>query len=135
AADRVLQLVTSLVDKSILLAEERPSGVRFRLLDTIREYGLGLLRATGEERALRRRHRDYYLEMAHRFDDQWYGPEQEVWYQRLTREHANLRAALEFCLSAPAEHAAGLELVAALLFFWVACGHPREGRHYLDRVL
>ncbi|MCU7725535.1 LuxR C-terminal-related transcriptional regulator [Actinoplanes sp. KI2] len=135
ADEGVLHLVTSLVDKSILLAEEQPSGIRFRLLETIREYGLGLLRATGDERLLRRRHRDYYLGMARRFDDQWCGPEQVVWYQRLSREHANLRAALEFSLSDPAEHEAGLNLVAALLFFWVACGHPREGRHYLDRVL
>jgi predicted ATPase/DNA-binding CsgD family transcriptional regulator len=135
AADRVLHLVTSLVDKSILLAEEHPAGVRYRLLDTIREYGLDLLRATGDERVLRRRHRDFYLETARRFDDQWYGPEQVVWYERLSREHANLRAALEFSLSDPAEHAAALELVTALRFFWVACGHPREGRHYLDRVL
>jgi non-specific serine/threonine protein kinase len=135
AAGRVLHLVTGLVDTSILLAEEHPAGARFRLLDTIREYGVDLLRATGEDRLLRQRHRDFYLGMARRFDDQWCGPEQVVWYQRLTREHANLRAALEFSLAAPAEHGAALEMVAALLFFWVACGHPREGRHYLERVL
>src|SRR5207244_548531 len=106
------------------LAEQHPTGVRFRLLDTLREYGVDLLRATGEERLLRRRHRDFYLGMARRFDDQWCGPEQEVWYQRLTREHANLRAALEFSLSDPAEHQAGLELAATLAFFWVAAGTP-----------
>jgi non-specific serine/threonine protein kinase len=115
------------VDKSILLAEEHPPGSASGCSTPSASTASDLLRATGEERLLRLRHRDFYLGVARRFDDQWCGPEQVIWYQRLTREHANLRAALEFSLAAPAEHAAALELVAALLFFWVACGHPREG--------
>ncbi|MFF5294224.1 ATP-binding protein [Paractinoplanes globisporus] len=134
-AGSVVQLVAGLVDKSILLCEENPAGARYRLLDTIREYGLELLSRIGEEQRLRRRHRDFYLRLAQRFDTQWCGPDQVDWYQRLRRDHANLRAALEFSLADPAEHQAGLELAAALLYFWVACGHHREGRHYLDRVL
>ncbi|WP_433365071.1 ATP-binding protein [Actinoplanes sp. CA-142083] len=131
----VLQRVAGLVDKSILLCEENPAGARYRLLDTLREYGLDLLRAGGEERQLRRRHRDFYLRLAKRFDTEWCGPHQVAWYEQLSREQPNLMAALDFCLADPAEHHAGLELAAALLYFWMACGHPREGRHYLDRLL
>ncbi|MFI5895794.1 ATP-binding protein [Actinoplanes sp. NPDC051513] len=127
AADGVLQLVAGLVDKSILLRE----GGRYRLLDTIREYGLELLRESGEEKLFRIRHRDFYLRLARSFDAQWRGPDQVAWYQRLSREHSNLRAALDLNLT----DEAGLELAGSLLFFWIACGHPREGRHYLDRVL
>ncbi|WP_328475418.1 LuxR C-terminal-related transcriptional regulator [Actinoplanes sp. NBC_00393] len=131
----MLHLVAGLVDKSILLGEEHPSGTRYRLLDTLREYGRDLYRAGGEEQWLRRRHRDYYLRLAERFDAEWCGPGQVTWYERLSREQANLMAALDHCLADPAEHRAGLELAAALLYFWMACGHPREGRHYLDRLL
>ena len=131
----VLRLVTGLVDKSILLCEEHPAGARYRLLDTLRAYGRDLLRATGGEQRLRRRHRDFYLRLAERFDADWCGPDQIAWHERLSREQPNLMAALDFSLSDPAERQAGVELGAALLYFWVACGRLREGRHYLDRLL
>ncbi|MEU4426819.1 LuxR C-terminal-related transcriptional regulator [Actinoplanes sp. NPDC024001] len=134
-ASEMLRSVAGLVDKSILLCVEHPTGARYRLLDTLREYGLDMLRNTGDERRLRRRHRDFYLRLAQRFDTDWCGPDQVVWKQRLDREHTNLTSALDFCLTDPAEHQAGLELAAALLFFWNTCGHAREGRHYLDRLL
>ncbi len=135
AGSDILQVVAGLVDKSILLCEEQSAGARYRLLETIREYGLDLLRKSDEEQRLRRRHRDFYLRLARRLDAEWCGPDQVAWYARLSREQSNLRAALDFSLSDPAEHGAGLELAAALLFFWVACGHAREGRHYLDWAL
>jgi predicted ATPase/DNA-binding CsgD family transcriptional regulator len=126
--DGELDALAGLVDKSILLGD----GGRYRLLDTLREYGLELLgRLDGEEDRLRRRHRDFYLRLARRFDAEWCGPDQVAWCQRLALSHANLRAALEFSIAEPA----GLELAGSLLYFWIACGHPREGRHYLDRVL
>ncbi|WP_433367138.1 ATP-binding protein [Actinoplanes sp. CA-142083] len=125
--DGDVDVLAGLVDKSILLGD----GGRYRLLDTIRQYGLELLRETGEEELLRRRHRDFYLRLARRFDADWCGPDQVAWYQRLSREHSNLRAALDFDLT----DETGLELAGALLYFWIACGHPREGRLYLDRAL
>ncbi|WP_327011291.1 LuxR C-terminal-related transcriptional regulator [Dactylosporangium sp. NBC_01737] len=131
----VLTVLAGLVDKSILITERTPSGVRYRLLDTIRDYGLDLLRGMGQEQTLRCRHRDRYLRLAHRFDAGWCGPDQAGWYDRLRREHPNVRAALDFSLSDPREHAAGLELAAALRYFWFACGYVREGRHHLDRAL
>ncbi|SDN57396.1 non-specific serine/threonine protein kinase [Allokutzneria albata] len=128
-------VVAGLVDKSVLLRDEHHDGVRCRLLDTIRDYGQERLEQTGERAVLLRRHRDYYLRMGKRFEADWCGPRQPAWRARLTSEHANLRAALDFCLGDRAEHQVGLELASALWFYWIACGFVREGRHYLDRAL
>ncbi|MBM2615992.1 LuxR family transcriptional regulator [Actinoplanes sp. LDG1-06] len=129
-----LELVAGLVDKSILVLDGQGPGARYRMLDTIREYGVEILRTAGEERETRRRHRDHYLALAHRFDAEWCGPGQAEWYERLSRELPNLRTALDFCLSDPYENDAGLDLATSLMYFWFACGHPREGRHYLERA-
>ncbi|MFE0626231.1 BTAD domain-containing putative transcriptional regulator [Streptomyces sp. NPDC058864] len=128
-------LLAGLVDKSVLLREEDSLGVRLRILDTVREYGADRLRGHGEQDRLRRRHRDHCLALAHRFEDDWFGPRQLLWHRRVLHEHANIRAALDFCLSRPPEHRTGLELAGTLWVFWVACGLFMEGRHYLDRLL
>ncbi|SDM39370.1 ATP-binding protein [Allokutzneria albata] len=134
-AGDVLGLVVELVDKSILLREEPAGRGRYRLLDTLRAFGQEQLQRSGEHLELRRRHRDHYLRLAKRFEADWCGPDQVMWYRRLSQEHTNLRAALDFCLSNRAEHQAGLELAGALCEFWMAFGFVREGRHYLDRAL
>ncbi|MEU4424399.1 LuxR C-terminal-related transcriptional regulator [Actinoplanes sp. NPDC024001] len=135
AAEEMVALVTGLVEKSILLYDRSPFEARYRLLDTIREYGLDLLREAGEQQTVQRRHLDYYLRLARRFDAEWCGPDQLAWHRRMSGELPNLRAALDFSLSGPAEHGAGLELAAALRYLWLACGNMREGRYHLDRVL
>ncbi|MFI6516245.1 ATP-binding protein [Spirillospora sp. NPDC050679] len=129
------ELLTGLVDKSILLWQPQEAEGRFRLLDTLREYGAGWLGALGEERVLRRRHRDHYKDLALRCENEWYGPGQLAWYRRLLGDHANLRAALDHCLSEPGEARAGLAMAAALWPLWTAAGFTREGRHYLDRLV
>ncbi|MFC6064318.1 ATP-binding protein [Streptomyces ochraceiscleroticus] len=134
ATERITDLLAALVDTSILTWQPTGGGERYRMLDTLREYGTGWLRRLGEEEALRHRHRDYYRTLAHRADAAWIGPEQIAWYERITAEHANLRAALDFCLTEGDGHAA-LDMGGALWFFWFACGFAREGRHYLDRAL
>ena len=130
----VFGVLFGLVDKSIVLRRETPAGVRYRLLDTIREYGAGWLHALGEEQEVKRRHRDHYLALARQGDAQWLGPDQVAWYERMTGAHDNLRAALEFCLAEPDGQAA-LELAGALWFFWYGCGFAKEGRHYLEHAL
>ncbi|MEV0223197.1 hypothetical protein [Streptomyces sp. NPDC050704] len=107
---------------------------RFRMLDTLREYGADWLRELGEEEHLRHRHLAYYRAFAHRADSGWLGPEQLTWYARTASEHTNLRAALDRSLLRPEGHAA-LELAGNLWFFWHACGFPREGQYYLAQVL
>ncbi|MEU7986156.1 AAA family ATPase [Streptosporangium canum] len=112
-----------LVDKSILIAE----GSRYRMLDTIRDYGREWLRRLGEEKALIRRHRDHYLAQARRAEAEWYGPHQLRWADWAHRELPNLKAALD--------HDDGFELVTALWFVWCCLGQVRQGRYYLDRLL
>ncbi|MGI5466241.1 ATP-binding protein [Streptomyces sp. CA-132043] len=133
-AQRIPAVLGALAEKSILIREPTRVGERYRMLDTIREYGAHWLRGLGEDDALRRRHRDHYLALARRGDAAWIGPDQFAWYDRITAEHDNLRAALEYSLTEAEGHTA-LELAGALWFFWRACGFLKEGRYYLDRAL
>ncbi|GAA2822063.1 hypothetical protein GCM10010441_53100 [Kitasatospora paracochleata] len=134
-ADEVLDLVDSLVDKSVLLRDGDPSAVRFRMLDTLREYGAQWLRAGGDEHRLLCRHRDWYLGVATWGEVEWFGPRQAETAERTRLAHANLRAALEFCLTEPGEEQLALVLAGTLWFYWVGSGHLGEGRHWLDRAL
>ncbi|MEU8780814.1 LuxR C-terminal-related transcriptional regulator [Streptomyces sp. NPDC048637] len=133
---RILDGVAGLVDKSVLTREEHPGRVRFRMLETIRQYGRDHLRDRGEERAVRRRHRDYYQQLAARAEAEWFGPQQLVWFARLRLDRANLRAALEFGLSTPEDTRAGLRLASSLWSHWLGSG-GFEGaeRHWLGRAL
>jgi predicted ATPase len=133
-ADQLPALLDALVDASILTWLPTGGGERYRMLDTIREYGMSWLRDLGEHAELRRRHRDRYLDLARRGDAAWLGPDQYAWYDRIAAEHDNLRAALEFSLTEADGHTA-LELAGALWFVWDGCGFPKEGQHYLDRAL
>ncbi|MGW6913657.1 ATP-binding protein [Kitasatospora sp. NPDC054939] len=133
--DGILDLVTDLVAKSVVLREDSAYGVRFRLLDTLREYGGHWLRAAGDDRRMLRRHRDWYLGVATWGEVEWFGPRQAETAQRTELAHPNLRAALEFCLAEPGEEQLALLLAGTLWFYWVGCGHLGEGRHWLDRAL
>ncbi|MFF0415126.1 ATP-binding protein [Kitasatospora sp. NPDC004745] len=134
-AEDVLDLLDELVAKSVVLREESSFGVRFRLLDTLRDYGSHWLRAAGEEQRLLRRHRDWYLGVATWGEVEWFGPRQAETAERTELAHTNLRAALEFCLAEPGEEQIALLLAGTLWFYWVGCGHLGEGRHWLDRAL
>jgi non-specific serine/threonine protein kinase len=138
----VLEALTGLIDKSVLVSAERDGVVRYWMLDTLRAYGLDRLRnpqadfrnVVGESE-LRRRHRDYYLGLAERFDTDWFGPRQVAWSRRMHAELPEFRAALRFCLDTPGEPPAALRLAGALNFFWYACGATREGKLWLEQAL
>ncbi|WP_214322854.1 ATP-binding protein [Nonomuraea sediminis] len=132
--ESILDILIQLVDKSILIRDEAAPD-RYRLLETMRQYGAELLSGSGELTALRRRHRDYYERLAVRAEAEWFGGQQLEWTNRLRREHANLRAALDFCRTEPGEAEAGLLMAAALRVYWLGSGLIREGRGWLDRLL
>ncbi|MDX2702941.1 regulator [Streptomyces sp. PA03-6a] len=134
-ADAMVDLLADLVDKSVVLRREDAGVVRYLLLDTVREYGLGWLRELGEERRLRTRHRDWYLGFATWGEMEWFGARQAEISAGTEREMANLRAALEFSLEVPEELRTGQYLAASLWFFWVGCGRLAEGRYWLERAL
>ncbi|MFF5648126.1 LuxR C-terminal-related transcriptional regulator [Streptomyces collinus] len=134
--DDVLEAVAGLVDKSVLCRETGPGGVRYRLLDTLRQYGLEQLRRdTGQEEAARRRQRDWMARRAEQYERGWFGPGQPETAALLRADQDNLRAALDFSLTAPGEALAGLRLAGRLWFHWHACGASREGLYWLDRAL
>ncbi|MGY0021506.1 ATP-binding protein [Streptomyces sp. YJ-C3] len=134
ADKEIPQLLAGLAEKSIITWEPTAVGERYRMLDTIREYGEGWLRSLGEGREFRRRHRTWYVRLARDGDAAWMGPDQYIWYDRMHAELDNLRLALDSCLGS-ADSRIGLGMAGDLWFLWYACGLAREGRHYLDRAL
>ncbi|GLX01924.1 LuxR C-terminal-related transcriptional regulator [Microtetraspora sp. NBRC 16547] len=134
AREDVLDLVIGLVDKSILIPDEQSSSMRYRLLETIRQYGRERLEECGQDAVMRRRHRDYYRRLAAEADRLLFGPDQVAWFTRLQREHANLRTALEYCF-AQAETRVGLEMATDLLYHWITSYYLNEGRSWLDKGL
>jgi predicted ATPase/DNA-binding CsgD family transcriptional regulator len=133
--EEVLEALIGLVDKSIVMREERGGRGRHWMLETVRQYGLHRPDAAGGVQRLRRRHRDYYLELAGQFDREWFGPDQAEWIERMRAEHANIRATLGFCFGDTREAKSGLALASALWFYWVSYGPLWEGRYWLDRGL
>ncbi len=135
AREDVIDLVIGLVEKSVLVCEEHSPVVRYRLLETIRQYGLERLRDSGDEERLRRRHRDWYRDLAIRADQEWFGPGQVEWFARMRGEHGNLRTALDYCLTRPGEAQAGSAIATSLRSYWIAGGFLHEGRRWFDRLL
>jgi predicted ATPase/DNA-binding CsgD family transcriptional regulator len=131
----ILDGVAGLVDKSLLRQEEQADGEpRFLMLETIREYALERLAASGEAAAIGRQHATFFLALAEVAEPKMRSGEQSAWFQRLQVEHDNLRAALRWTLEHK-EAEMGLRLAGALFAFWRSCNHSREGRSWLEQVL
>ncbi|MEV6105660.1 regulator [Streptomyces sp. NPDC051940] len=124
-----------LVSQSVVLREEWQGGVRFRMLDTVREYGAQWLGTLRETERLRDRHRDWYLGVAIWCELDWFGPRQSEVPEQIERELPNLRLALEHCLRRPEDAHLGQQLASTLWFYWMGCGRLSEGRAWLGRVL
>jgi non-specific serine/threonine protein kinase len=131
----VLEGVASLVAKSLLRPEYDCDGEpRYRLLETVREYGLERLVEAGEESAARDAHAAHFLDLAERIEPLLEGPEQVVALARLEVDHPNLRAALAWLLQTSQEEPA-LRLTGALFGFWFTRGYFAEGRTLLAAAL
>jgi predicted ATPase len=138
-AEAVRDVLARLADKSILVDDGPPAAGRarrYRMLDTLREYGARWLADLGQTQTVRARMRDHYLHFARRGEQAWLGPDQAGWFARMSLEHANLRAALEQSLGETEQDLeTALDLAGTLWFYWVGAGHLAEGRHYLERAL
>ncbi|MFC0430862.1 LuxR C-terminal-related transcriptional regulator [Kutzneria buriramensis] len=130
----VLDVVSELVDKSILVAVADGSSIRYRLLSSLRDYGLEKLNELGKAPTVRGRLRDYYLRLAEEYERQWFGPRQLEIIAHLRAEQDNLRAAFDFCLTTPGEARLGLKLVGTLWFYWSCCVLRFEVRHWLRNL-
>jgi predicted ATPase/DNA-binding CsgD family transcriptional regulator len=133
--DSLLDQLTALMDKSLLVAEVRERGEpRFAMLETIREFGLEQLAAGDVMHDARRRHAAHYLALAEMAEPGLRSGERDVWLTRLRADHDNLRAALRWCLEQD-DATAGLRLAGALAWYWNVSGQVSEGRAWLEAVL
>lgn len=137
ASADILDLLTQLVDKSIVLADTRGDTTRYRLLETLRQYGAEKLAASGAAERINRAHRDWFLDLTERAASDWWGPNTAAWINQLTADHDNLRAALRWSLanSDPESIETGLRLAAASGPFWFAQDYLSEGRRWLEAAL
>jgi non-specific serine/threonine protein kinase len=134
-ASDILDLLTRLVDKSLVIAETQGGEARYRLLETVRQYGRDRIAESNEAAVVRKKHRDWCLDLAGQAEPKLRGPEQKTWVDRLETEHDNFRAALAWSSTDPASAEAGLRLAGLLWWFWYVGGHAREGRQWLDGAL
>ncbi len=136
---KVFEGAASLMDKSLIQQQaQRDEEPRLMMLETIREYGLEVLASGGEAQATREAHAAYYLALAEQAEPELGGPQQLMWFERLEREHDNLRAALSWLLeqgAAGQSNELALRLSGALAVFWWLRGYVSEGWHWLERVL
>ncbi|MER0424844.1 regulator [Streptomyces microflavus] len=124
--DRALQ---GLVAQSVVQRD----GTRYRMLDTLREYGRMWLKELGEERAAADRHARSFLGLARRAHAGWTGPDQITWYHTIADTHLDLCAALDHLLAH--DVAGAQEMAGRVGFFWACCGHLSEARGYAQRAL
>jgi non-specific serine/threonine protein kinase len=130
----VMDLLTQLVNKSLVVMEEQEGETRYRLPETVRQYARDKLLESGEAALLRGRHLEWFLGLVEQGEPGIWGPDQAAWLERLEVEHDNLRAALEW--SKAEENAEkGLRLAGALMRFWFIHSHFSEGRGWLEGML
>jgi non-specific serine/threonine protein kinase len=134
ARNEVLELLSHLVDKSLVVASERDGEARYRLLETVRQYGVEKLSESSEAELLRERHAGYYLALAEEAEPELKGAGQVAWVERLERDRDNLRAAMAWLLGrGELEDAARLGW--ALWLFWGIRAHFAEGRRWMEQAL
>ena len=142
----VLDLLTALVDKSLVATESVGDGTRYRLLETVRQYAEERLAERGETEAVQDAHLSWCVALAGEADQHGRGPDEGAWLSRLEMENDNLRAGLSWGFS-PEEsflegrsnkddprfaNKDGLRLAASLWRFWASRGYLSEGRRWLD---
>ncbi|HLZ25074.1 MAG TPA: LuxR C-terminal-related transcriptional regulator [Ktedonobacterales bacterium] len=129
-----LDALTGLVDRSLVTAQPQAGGMRYRLLEPVRQYAEERLNRRGAWDQIRRRHADYFLRLAEQAEQGLQSADQEVWVARLQLEHDNLRAALRRCLDG-GEAATALRMASALRHFWRTAGYRNEGRQWIEDAL
>jgi non-specific serine/threonine protein kinase len=133
AAASVLDLLSHLVDKSLVIAREGGVESRYNLLETVRQYGDTRLREADESGLARDAHLGYFLQFAKAAEPHLRDTGQGEWLQRLQAETDNLRAALEWACSAGRTQS-GLALARVLGSFWHIRSDYSEGRYWLQRI-
>ena len=135
-ADDILDGVAALVDKSLVVMEAGDGVARYRLLETVRQYGLERLTEAGERDALERRHAGYYIHIVEAAAPNLVGGSNAPSVlATLLAEHDNLRTASAWAVADPSRAELGLRFVGAMFWLWYAVGQFREARQLVDRAL
>jgi len=133
--DDVLDLLAHLVDRSLIVFEQRDSETRYRMLETIRQYSRDKLFESGENERILNQHLDFFLKLAEAALPELESTQQVMWLNRLETEHENLRAALDWSQQSQIGMEVGLRLSEVLGEFWSIRGHLTEGRARISAVL
>ncbi|MEU2062569.1 BTAD domain-containing putative transcriptional regulator [Streptomyces sp. NPDC013455] len=137
AGGAVLDLVTRLVEKSLVVVTDSPTGPRYRLLESVAAYCTERLREAADDTAVRERHLHHYLTLAERAERRLRGPHQQRWLVRLDTDAGNLRAALDEAVrrAAAGRSEEAVRLATALSWWWLLRGRLTEARRGLAAVL
>lgn len=137
AKKELVDLITGLVDKSILSRDATGPVVRYRLSETLRDYGKRRIQGARAWDSLSRRHRDWFLRLALRAAADWGGPNHGYWCETIVAENQNLCVALDSFINDDANvgRKAGLQLISVLCPFWCARGLFTEVRRWIDKAL
>lgn len=137
-SEEVLDLLSSLAGKSLVIVDEQDGETRYRMLKTIRAYALTRLRETKEEEPIRREHINYFLALAELVEPELFGDQHARWDRKLEMEQDNVRGALAWALtkeSSDMDAGAGTLLAGTMFMYWYTHGYLNEGRRWLDLAL
>ncbi len=131
----IVHLLGRLVDRSLVVAEDQSGVMRYRLLETLRQYGAEQVAHVGENAHLRDRHRQWCATLAEQGERDIWRADQLACVRYLALEHDNVRAALAWTVASPDDPEPGLRIAAAMVRFWDVHGHLREGTRWLTDLL
>ena len=132
-SNQILDLMSQLVNKSLILVETRRAESRYHFLETIRQYALEQLSEAEESSSMRANHLAYFVNLAEEAEPELYRSDQIVWMKKLDDELDNLRLALEWAIAADAKF--GVRLLVSLILYWNARINPQECDAWLTRLL
>ena len=135
APDDVVDLLGSLVEKSLVMLEESEEGGRYRMLETIRDYAREKLLESGESAAAAASHCEHYFAMAKEAGRGLQGPQQAEWIMRIESEHDNVRSAIALALGGGVDAFVAVKFAVAMQAFWILRGYSTEGRSLVRMAL
>jgi len=135
ASDDVLDLLGSLVEKSLVMLEERDEGARYRMLETIRDYAREKLEQRDDAAGVVARHCDHYFAMAKAANHALSGPAQADWIWKVEVELDNVRSAIAVSLAGAVDPFIAVKFAVAMQGFWILRGYSTEGRKVVQAAL
>ena len=133
--DDVLDLLGSLVEKSLVMLEERDEGARYLMLETIREYAREKLAQREDAAAISARHCDHYFAMAKAANNGLRGPQQADWLWKVEVELDNIRSAIALSLAGKVDPFIAVKFAVSMQGFWILRGYSTEGRKLVQAAL